>query len=98
VFHLLDQSEVDFDFDRPTRFMDMEGGAAIMTDPNLVSKQYRKAIAGYLADLQTVMRDAAVDYHRVNLGEPVGDILARFLVGRKNQKDNMSRVTKRQRG
>ena len=25
VFHLLDQSEVDFDFDRPTRFVDLEG-------------------------------------------------------------------------
>lgn len=83
VFHLLDQTEIDFDFDRPTRFMDMEGGAPIMTDPTLVGKQYRKAIAGYLADLQRVMRDAAVDYHRVNLGDPASDILARFLVGRK---------------
>ena len=87
VFHLLDQSEVDFDFDRPTRFLDLEGGAPIMTDPNLVGKQYRQAMGGYLADLQTVMREAAVDYHRVNLGVPVDDILARFLVGRKNQKD-----------
>jgi len=98
VFHLLDQSEVDFDFDRPTRFLDLEGGAPIMTDPNLVGKQYRQAMAGYLADLQTVMRDAAVDYHRVNLGVPVDDILARFLLGRKNQKNNsrQSRVTGRQ--
>lgn len=87
VFHLLDQSEVDFDFDRPTRFLDMEGGAPIMTDPNLVGRQYRKAIAGYLADLKTVMRDAAVDYHRVNLPDSVDDILARFLVGRKSQKE-----------
>jgi uncharacterized protein (DUF58 family) len=87
VFHLLDQTEIDFDFDRPTRFLDLEGGAPIMTDPNLVGKQYRQAMAGYLADLQTVMREAAVDYHRVNLGVSVDDILARFLVGRKNQKD-----------
>ena len=87
VFHLLDQTEVDFDFDRPTRFLDLEGGAPIMTDPNLVGKQYRQAMGGYLADLQTVMREAAVDYHRVNLGVPVDGILARFLVGRKNQKD-----------
>jgi len=95
VFHLLDQTEVDFDFDRPTRFLDLEGGAPIMTDPNLVGKQYRQAMAGYLADLQTVMREAAVDYHRVNLGVPVDDILARFLVGRKNQKD-VGRVTRTQ--
>lgn len=99
VFHLLDQTEVDFDFDRPTRFLDLEGGAPIMTDPNLVGKQYRQAMADYLADLQTVMRDAAVDYHRVNLGVPVDDILARFLVGRKTQKDSsrsVSRTTRTQ--
>jgi hypothetical protein len=44
VFHLLDQSEVDFAFDRPTRFLDLEGGAPILTDPLLVNRQYQKAI------------------------------------------------------
>ena len=86
TFHLLDQSEVDFDFDRPTRFVDMEGGVPIMADPSLVSKQYQQAITGYLADLETVMLDAAIDYHRVNLRDPVDEILARFLVGRKPKK------------
>jgi len=86
VFHLLDQCEVDFDFDRPTRFVDLEGGEAIMADPSLIGKQYQKAITGYISDLGTVMRDAAVDYHRVNLQDPVGEILARFLLGRKPKK------------
>ena len=86
TFHLLDQSEVDFDFDRPTRFVDMEGGVPIMADPSLVSKQYQQAITGYLADLETVMLNAAIDYHRVNLRDPVDEILARFLVGRKPKK------------
>lgn len=86
TFHLLDQSEIDFDFDRPTRFVDMEGGVPIMADPSLVSKQYQQAITGYLADLETVMLDAAIDYHRVNLRDPVDEILARFLVGRKPKK------------
>ena len=86
TFHLLDQSEIDFDFDRPTRFVDMEGGVPIMADPSLVSKQYQQAITSYLADLETVMLDAAIDYHRVNLRDPVDEILARFLVGRKPKK------------
>jgi len=86
VFHLLDQSEVDFGFDRPTRFVDLEGGAPLMTDPNLMGKPYRKAITRYLTDLGTVMRDAAVDYHRVNLSDTVDRILARFLIGRKPKK------------
>ena len=86
MFHLLDQSEVDFDFERPTRFLDLEGGTPIMADPSLMGKQYRQAILGYLAQLATVMREAAVDYHRVTLREPVDQILARFLVGRKPKK------------
>jgi len=86
TFHLLDQSEIDFDFDRPTRFVDMESGVPIMADPSLVSKQYQQAITSYLADLETVMLDAAIDYHRVNLRDPVDEILARFLVGRKPKK------------
>ena len=86
TFHLLDQSEIDFDFDRPTRFVDMEGGVPIMADPSLVSKQYQQAITSYLADLETVMLDAAIDYHHVNLRDPVDEILARFLVGRKPKK------------
>ena len=60
--------------------------APIMADPSLVGKQYQKAMIEYLDDLKTVMRDATVDYHRVNLSDPVGDILARFLVGRKPKK------------
>jgi uncharacterized protein (DUF58 family) len=86
VFHLLDQSEVDFHFDRPTRFLDLEGGAPIMTDPFLVGRPYQKAINDYLMDLGTVIREAAVDYHRVNLSDRVDAVLARFLIGRKPKK------------
>jgi uncharacterized protein (DUF58 family) len=86
VFHLLDRSEIDFSFDRPTRFVDLEGGAPIMTDPVLIGRQYRKAIEDYLNALGTVMREAAVDYHRVNLSDPVEQVLARFLIGRKPKK------------
>ncbi len=86
VFHLLDRSEVDFEFDRPTRFLDMEGGEPIMADPSLMAPQYRKAMGGYLDDLQTVIRDAAIDYHRVNLSDPVDEVLARFLLARRPKK------------
>ncbi len=82
VFHLLDQTEVDFDFDRPTRFLDMEGGMPIMADPSLMARQYRQAMNAYVDQLQAVVREAAVDYHQVHLADPVDEILARFLLGR----------------
>jgi uncharacterized protein (DUF58 family) len=82
VFHLLDQQEVDFAFDRPMRFLDMEGGHHLMADPSIVATQYRKSLQTYLSDLQGVIRDAAVDYHRVSLSDDYSTVLARFLLGR----------------
>lgn len=86
AFHLLDQSEVDFAFERPTRFLDLEGGAPIMTDPVMIGSQYRKAMRGYLEELEGVVHDASVDYHRVGLDDPVDEVLARFLIGRRPRK------------
>lgn len=82
VFHLLDQSEIDFEFDRPMRFVDMEGGAPIMADPSMMGRRYQEAMTSYLRELGGIMREASVDYRRVNLNEPVGEILGQFLMGR----------------
>lgn len=82
VLHLLDQVELDFDFDRPARFVDMEGGEQVLADPSLVARQYRDAVAAYFTELDEVIRTTAVDYHRVKLHENYDDVLARFLLGR----------------
>lgn len=82
VFHLLEQNELDFEFDRPMRFNDLEGGAPILADPSIVSNEYRKAVSQYLDDLKSIMRDAAVDYQRLSLNQHYGDVLAKFLLER----------------
>ena len=82
IFHLLEQMELEFEFDRPVRFLDLEGGSAILADPNLISKQYHKALANYLTSLKKVVQDAAVDYHRVQIQESYEDVLVRFLLSR----------------
>lgn len=82
VFHMLDETEVAFDFDRPIRFLDMEGGAHILADPSLIAAEYRKSLDNYTESLRLAVRDAAVDYHRVSLDEPYDQVLARFLLGR----------------
>ena len=69
VFHLLEQSEIDFEFDRPMRFMDLEGGSPVLADPSIVANEYRKAVNEYLTDLKKIMRDAAVDYQRLSLDQ-----------------------------
>ena len=82
VFHLMEQNELDFEFDRPMRFVDMEGGEPILADPTVIGAQYRRAMEIYLESMDEVIRDTEVDYHRICIHEDHGDILARFLLGR----------------
>ena len=82
AFHLLDQKELDFDFDQPARFLDMEGGEAVMADPSLIGRNYREAVRLYLAELDEVVRTTGMDYHRVKMNEKYDDVLVRFLLGR----------------
>lgn len=82
VFHLLDPQELGFAFRRPMRFLDMEGGPAVFAEPNEIAERYRKALGGYLEALTGVVRESAVDYHRVSIDEDYEQVLMRFLVGR----------------
>ena len=82
VFHLLAPEEVDFTFDRPVRFVDLEGGQVVVADPSQITRQYHRALEKYLGELRDAVRDAGVDYHRVSLSQPYDDVLARFLLAR----------------
>ena len=65
VFHLLDPRELGFDFRRPMRFLDMEGGPAIFAEPNEIAERYHKALAATSTGFSQVVLESAVDYHRV---------------------------------
>jgi uncharacterized protein (DUF58 family) len=82
VFHLLDPLELTFNFRRPMRFLDMEGGPAIFAEPNDIADRYHKALQTYLDALREVVLESAVDFHRIALSEDYEQVLARFLVGR----------------
>ena len=82
VFHLLDPLELSFDFRRPTRFLDMEGGPSIFAEPNEIADRYHRAREAYEKALREVVLESAVDYHRVRMTEDYERVLTRFLVGR----------------
>jgi len=86
VFHLLDRAELDFQFDRPIRFTDMEGTAAITTDPGAIRDDYRHAVTSFLERLGTGCREHGVDYYQVTTDEPYEEVLGRFLLERQRSK------------
>ena len=82
VFHLLDPREIGFTFRRPMRFIDMEGGPSIFAEPNEIAERYHKALGTYLDSVTEVVRESAIDYHRVSIDEDYEQVLMKFLVGR----------------
>lgn len=86
VFHMLDPQELGFEFRRPMRFLDMEGGPAIFAEPNEIAERYHRALEGYFTDLRQVVLESSVDYHRVLLDDDYEKVLMRFLVGRTRAK------------
>src|SRR6185436_11580779 len=82
VFHLLDRQEFDFDFTRPVRFVDLETGADLITDPAVVREGYREALMTYLEALRHGCRQFNVDYHLTYLDQPFEGLLTNFLLKR----------------
>lgn len=82
LFHLLDPQELRFDFRRPTRFVDMEGGGAVFADPLDVAAAYRQALLAWLDAIRGIVLEQGIDHRQVSLDEDLEKVLARFLVGR----------------
>ena len=86
VFHLLDPQELAFRFQRPTRFVDREGGAAVFAEPNAIADRYHQALTEYLDAVTALAQEQAIDYHRVRTDEVPEQVLTRFLVGRQKSR------------
>ncbi|MFQ7534918.1 MAG: hypothetical protein ACLRPT_07260 [Akkermansia muciniphila] len=65
----MDQLEIDFDFDRPIRFVDMEGGGSLITEPDLIADEYRAIVASYLEETRRICTDINADYRLVGTGD-----------------------------
>lgn len=82
VFQLLDPQELDFNFRRPTRFVDLEGDATLLADPSEIGDRYKQALAEHLQAIQAIVLEAAIDYRRVRIDEDYEQVLFQFLIGR----------------
>lgn len=82
LFHLLDPQEVQFDFDRPVRFADLEGPHHVISDPALIARDYRAEIGAYLDTLQRGSREFGADYQRVMLDAGYERALTSFMLER----------------
>lgn len=82
VMHVLDRTEVDFKFDRATRFIGLEGYPSIAADPRFVGGAYRKAMQQFVASLKTGCEQMGMDYHLLVTDESLAIALSHMLARR----------------
>lgn len=62
LFHVLDRNELEFDFNTRTKFIDMESGEEITTDPWHVQNDYKNLIKGLQDYYKSECRLNLIDY------------------------------------
>jgi uncharacterized protein (DUF58 family) len=82
VFQLLDRMEVDFKFDRPVRFVDMESSFNLVTEPGLVRDRYLEQLNLFLDSLRAGCHEFKADYRQVITDQDYAKVLGDFLVER----------------
>ena len=79
VFHVLDPDELEFPFDRATRFEDLETDEEVMAVPGVVRAHYLKEIGALIERYRRELGGAGIDYHLVNTKEPLELALLKYL-------------------
>ena len=82
IFHLLEPSELEFDFDKPVKLLDLEGGSPLLADPALMSDSYRQVVKEYLDNIDDMVRRSNIDYHRIRMDMTYEEALTQFLLRR----------------
>ena len=82
VFHVMDDDELDFQFNGPTRFDGLESPEFLNCNPRALREGYLEALTTYLDNLRRGCAKQGIDYTLVRTSDPFGSMLAQFLHNR----------------
>ena len=79
VFQILDPDEIEFPFDRATRFEDLETSEEVMAVPGLVRSHYLKQMSGLIERYRRELGAAGIDYQLLSTKQPLEIALLAYL-------------------
>jgi uncharacterized protein (DUF58 family) len=79
VFHVMDDAELTFPYDRLTRFKDMEGAGRIVANPKSLRSRYLARIQTFLEGIRAACFERGISYNLANTKEPYDQFLAAYL-------------------
>lgn len=82
VLHVMDDDELDFPFEGPTRFEGLELPQHLTCNPRALREGYMEALERFLTTLRRGCARDAIDYKLIRTSEPLDAALAAFLCRR----------------
>ena len=75
----MDDDELEFPFEGPTRFEGLEVPDHVACNPRALREGYMAALGEFLAEVRRRSASQKVDYSLVRTGEPIDAALVKFL-------------------
>jgi len=85
VFHLLDPHELEFPFEGPSNFQDMETGEELPLVPSKLRDGYKELLGAHTAELQDRFTAGQVDYAVLDTSKPLDHALFHLLLHREKR-------------
>ena len=79
VMHVLDPAEIDFPFEAPASFRDMEGDDALPVMPRAARERYRALLGDHMRMLKKRVGEAGMDYVLLDTRRPLDEALFEYL-------------------
>lgn len=84
LFHVFDETEIEFPFKETMRFVDMETGERLQIDPSYVREDYKRQIEEFIEFYRRSCADCQIDYVNTHTSVPYDLMLSRYLHKRGN--------------
>jgi uncharacterized protein (DUF58 family) len=91
LFHVLDPAELNFDFDSPALFQDVETERNMYIDPFDAQTSYKRRLVRHLSKTESICRTLGIDYHLFATDRPFDLALLDFLHDRMHRRKRLRR-------
>jgi uncharacterized protein (DUF58 family) len=94
VFQVLDPAEMNFEFDAPSMFQDVESGKTVFIDPGAARKEYLRKLEEHCAGLKVICQRLGIAFHRLATNQPLELALFDFLRERMQRHRSVKRFSR----
>lgn len=84
VFHIVDEQEINFNYNGEFVFVDLENNDKIKTDSRFIQEDYTQRFKAHCEFFKTKFQDNMVDYVLLKTSESIEKALYRFFLKRQN--------------